>query len=92
MSYGKTRRAYPCEYMPLQAWLHTYLYAKRSRAHKSCALVGHQRTTGEVRVLSQKKKRISAFTRSFARPPFNSTFDTTCDAHDNTCGANRTRT
>jgi hypothetical protein len=92
MSQGKTRRAYPCEYMLLQAWLHTYLYATRSRAGKSCALVCHQRSTGEVRVWPQKKKRLSAFTRSFALPPLNSTSDTACDAHDNACGTNITST
>jgi hypothetical protein len=43
-------------------------------------------------VCYHRKKKPSAFTRSFAWPPFKSTFDTACDAHDNTCGANRTCT
>jgi hypothetical protein len=42
--------------------------------------------------LTTEKKRLSAFTRSFALPPLNSTSDTACDAHDNACGTNLTST
>jgi hypothetical protein len=55
------------------------------------ALVWHQRSTGEVRVLPQKKS-LSAFTRNCALLLLYATSDAACDAHDNTCGTNITST
>ena len=91
---------YPKEKLDVHIRVSTCLY-KLGCTH-TCMRSVHVRTslapslaTSEPLVKSvfyHRKKRISAFTRSFARPPFNSTFDTTCDAHDNTCGANRTCT
>ena len=50
------------------------------------ALVWHQRSTGEVRALPQKKKGLSAFTRNFGLHLLYVTSDGACNARDKDCG------
>ena len=59
ISYRRTRHAYLCEYMPLEACLERYIWAKRVHAPKSVAFVNHHPFAGPVSGPPEKKKTIS---------------------------------